>query len=99
MTLRVVVDTNLWIRALLGGRTALPLLEAWYARTFTVVVSQALVDERVKSGGVPGSGSGLTHRMRIGCWSNCGFVGIWWNSPRCHLGVVTPRITRFSQQP
>jgi uncharacterized protein len=45
MTLRVVVDTNLWIRALLGGRVTLRLLEAWYANQFTVVVSQALVDE------------------------------------------------------
>ena len=45
MTLRVVVDTNLWIRALLGGRVTLPLLEAWYAKRLTVVVSQALLDE------------------------------------------------------
>jgi len=45
MTLRVVIDTNLWIRALLGGRVTLPLLEAWNANRFTVVVSQALVDE------------------------------------------------------
>jgi putative PIN family toxin of toxin-antitoxin system len=45
MTLRIVVDTNLWIRALLGGRVTLPLLEAWYARRFTVVVSEALMEE------------------------------------------------------
>jgi len=45
MTLRVVVDTNLWIRALLGGRVTLPLLEAWYAKRLTVVVSQSLLDE------------------------------------------------------
>ena len=45
MTLRIVVDTNLWIRALLGGRVTFPLLEAWYASRFTVVISQALVDE------------------------------------------------------
>ncbi len=43
--LRIVVDTNLWIRALLGGPITLPILEAWYARKFTVVVSQALIDE------------------------------------------------------
>jgi putative PIN family toxin of toxin-antitoxin system len=43
--LRIVVDTNLWIRALLGGPVALPILEAWQARRFTVVVSQALIDE------------------------------------------------------
>jgi putative PIN family toxin of toxin-antitoxin system len=45
MTLRIVVDTNLWIRALLGGRVTLPLLEAWYAHRFTVVVSEALLEE------------------------------------------------------
>ena len=43
--LRIVVDTNLWIRALLGGPITLPILEAWYARRFMVIVSQALIDE------------------------------------------------------
>jgi len=43
--LRIVVDTNLWIRALLGGPVTLPILEAWQARRFTVVVSQPLIDE------------------------------------------------------
>jgi len=42
---RIVVDTNLWIRALLGGRIALPVLEAWRAGEFTIVVSQLLIDE------------------------------------------------------
>ena len=45
MTLRLVVDTNLWIRALLGGRITLPILKAWQASKFTVVVSQPLIDE------------------------------------------------------
>ena len=45
MTLRVVVDTNLWIRALLGGQVTLPILTAWKARKFAVVVSQPLIDE------------------------------------------------------
>jgi putative PIN family toxin of toxin-antitoxin system len=43
--LRVVVDTNLWIRALLGGQVTLPVLEAWRADKFTVVASQHLLDE------------------------------------------------------
>jgi len=43
--LRIVVDTNLWIRALLGGPVTLPILEAWQAQAFTVVVSQPLIDE------------------------------------------------------
>jgi putative PIN family toxin of toxin-antitoxin system len=45
MTLRIVVDTNLWVRALLGGQVTLPILTAWQARKFTVVVSQPLIDE------------------------------------------------------
>jgi putative PIN family toxin of toxin-antitoxin system len=43
--LRIVVDTNLWIRALLGGRITLPVLEAWQAGKFTLVLSQHLIDE------------------------------------------------------
>lgn len=43
--LRIVVDTNLWIRILLGGRRTLPLLEAWRSGKFTVIVSQPLIDE------------------------------------------------------
>jgi putative PIN family toxin of toxin-antitoxin system len=45
MKLRIVVDTNLWVRALLGGQVTLPLLIAWQAHKFTVVVSQTLIDE------------------------------------------------------
>jgi uncharacterized protein len=43
--LRVVVDTNLWVRALLGGPRTLPLLDAWRRRAFQVVISQPLLDE------------------------------------------------------
>lgn len=42
---RIVVDTNLWIRALLGGPTTLPVLEAWRAGKFIVLISQPLLDE------------------------------------------------------
>ncbi|MFY9826240.1 MAG: putative toxin-antitoxin system toxin component, PIN family [Thermoanaerobaculia bacterium] len=45
MKLRIVVDTNLWIRALLGGPATLPVLEAWRAGKFLVVISQPLLDE------------------------------------------------------
>jgi hypothetical protein len=31
---RIVVDTNLWIRALVGGPATLPVLEAWRAGKF-----------------------------------------------------------------
>jgi len=43
--LRIVIDTNIWIRALLGGRVTLPVLRAWRAGRFQVVVSQPLLDE------------------------------------------------------
>ena len=46
MKRRIVVDTNLWIRVLLGGPATLPLLEAWRAGKFLVLTSQQpLLDE------------------------------------------------------
>lgn len=42
---RIVVDTNLWIRALLGGTITRPILEAWRAGRFLVLISQPLLDE------------------------------------------------------
>jgi putative PIN family toxin of toxin-antitoxin system len=45
MKRRIVVDTNLWIRALLGGPATLPVLEAWRAGKFLVLISQPLLDE------------------------------------------------------
>ncbi len=45
MKRRLVVDTNLWIRALLGGRATLPVLEAWRAGRFLVLISQPLLNE------------------------------------------------------
>ena len=42
---RIVVDTNLWIRALLGGPVTLPILEAWRAGELLALVSQPLLDE------------------------------------------------------
>jgi putative PIN family toxin of toxin-antitoxin system len=45
MTLRVVIDTNIWIRILLRGRVTLPILEAFNADKFQLVMSQILLDE------------------------------------------------------
>ena len=45
MMLRIVVDTNVWIRTLLGGPISLPVLEAWRAGKFLALISQALLDE------------------------------------------------------
>jgi putative PIN family toxin of toxin-antitoxin system len=43
--LRIVIDTNIWIRALLGGRVTLPVLRAWQAGNFQLVISELLLDE------------------------------------------------------
>jgi predicted nucleic acid-binding protein len=45
MTLRVVIDTNIWIRILLRGRVTLPILEAFNADKFQLIMSQVLLDE------------------------------------------------------
>jgi uncharacterized protein len=45
MTLRVVIDTNIWIRILLKGRVTLPILEAFNQDRFQLVMSQHLMDE------------------------------------------------------
>ena len=45
MKLRVVIDTNIWIRILLRGRVTLPILEAFNQDKFQLVVSQSLLDE------------------------------------------------------
>jgi putative PIN family toxin of toxin-antitoxin system len=42
---RVVIDTDLWIRVLLAGRVTIPILQAWQAGRFQVVVSQPLLEE------------------------------------------------------
>lgn len=43
--LRVVVDTNIWIRILLRSRVTLPILDAWQSHKFQLITSQALLDE------------------------------------------------------
>ena len=45
MKLRVVIDTNIWIRILLKGRVTLPILEAFNQDKFQLVMSQSLLDE------------------------------------------------------
>jgi uncharacterized protein len=45
VTLRVVIDTNIWIRILLRGRVTLPILEAFNQDKFQLVMSQPLIDE------------------------------------------------------
>ncbi len=45
MKLRVVIDTNIWIRILLKGRVTLPVLEAFNEDRFQLVMSQVLLDE------------------------------------------------------
>jgi len=43
--LRVVVDTNLWLRILMGGATTIRLLELWEHQTFQLVTSETLLHE------------------------------------------------------
>lgn len=42
---RVVIDTDIWIRILLAGPVTLPILEAWQARKFQLLISQPLIEE------------------------------------------------------
>ncbi|MBE2202184.1 MAG: putative toxin-antitoxin system toxin component, PIN family [Anaerolinea sp.] len=43
--LRIVIDTNIWIRILLRGRVTLPILNLWQNHQFQLITSQALLDE------------------------------------------------------
>jgi putative PIN family toxin of toxin-antitoxin system len=43
--LRIVVDTNIWIRTLLGGKVSLPVLLALRQEKFKVIFSDALLEE------------------------------------------------------
>lgn len=45
MTLRVVIDTNIWISILLKRRSTLPILEAFNQNKFEIIISQELFDE------------------------------------------------------
>src|SRR4051794_2451443 len=87
MKLRIVVDTNLWIRALLGGPSTLPVLEAWQAGKFLVVISQPLLDElqevsqrpRLRRGIDPAQAEALVEQLRWrGQWVEATAV-----APRC----------------
>ena len=43
--LKLVIDTNLWLRTLMGGPNSLFLLQAWQSRQYVPVVSADLLDE------------------------------------------------------
>ncbi len=43
--IRLVLDTNIWISALWGSKSVLPLLEAWADGHFELMSSEFLVDE------------------------------------------------------
>lgn len=43
--LKIVIDTNIWIRALLAGRITIPVLEAWHKGKFHVLISPPLLEE------------------------------------------------------
>lgn len=43
--LRIVVDTNIWVRTLMGGMISLPVLQALQDNQFTLLVSKELLTE------------------------------------------------------
>lgn len=43
--LKLVIDTNLWLRTLMGGPNSLFLLHAWQSRKFSPIVSEDLLGE------------------------------------------------------
>lgn len=43
--LRIVVDTNIWIRILLGGTVTLPILQALREDKFQCLISHPLIEE------------------------------------------------------
>jgi uncharacterized protein len=45
MTLRAVIETNIWIRILLRGHMTLPILAAFNEEKFQLVMSQPLMNE------------------------------------------------------
>lgn len=72
MKRRIVVDTNLWVRALLGGPLTAPILDAWRAGRFLVLISQPLLDEleavaqrpRLRPRIDPGDAKALVEQLR-----------------------------------
>ncbi len=45
MRLKVVIDTNIWIRILLKGRVTLPILTIFNEDKFELIISQELLNE------------------------------------------------------
>ena len=43
--LKVVIDTNIWVRTLLGGKLSSPVLESWKQDRFQVIVSETMLAE------------------------------------------------------
>ena len=46
--IKIVIDTNIWVRGLLAGRTAIPVLEAWREGRFQVIASETLIEELIQ---------------------------------------------------
>jgi uncharacterized protein len=65
MLLRVVIDTNIWIRVLLRGRITLPILEAFNQNKFQLVMSQYLFDELHEVWNRPRLYKRIDHRQAI----------------------------------
>jgi putative PIN family toxin of toxin-antitoxin system len=46
--LRIVVDTNIWVRALLGGQISLPVLQTFKDNQFKLLISDELLAELIE---------------------------------------------------
>jgi uncharacterized protein len=84
--LKIVVDTNIWIRALLGGRMTLPVLRAWQAGAFQVLVSQALMDELDNVWRRPRLKSRINAQHAMALLEQLHWRGIW-----VELATIPPR--------
>jgi uncharacterized protein len=84
--LRIVVDTNIWIRALLGGRMTLPVFRAWQAGAFHVLVSQALLDELDNVWRRPRLKSRINAQHAMALLEQLHWRGIW-----VELATIPPR--------
>lgn len=85
--LRIVIDTNVWIRILLRGRATLPVLSAWQAGQFQLVTSRALLDEYDNVWQRPRLRKRIdevqAHKLRRQMWARSDMVELRTIPPRC----------------
>ena len=75
--LRIVIDTNGWIRILLRGPQSLPILIAWQVDKFQLVTSQPLLDEFNTVWRRPDCSGPFRVTRRSTYIDRCAIVGNW----------------------